>query len=1106
MHEIGDTPLRHSGYAPQTPAPALHGSSGLGGSTAPSLPLGAAQYLESPIAAPRAASRFPYGAQTEPRLPTAAQPYEVTRSYESSLPAAYARGGGDSMPRPIAEAADREGCEFNVVKVCRVVAFFCRQLQAITEGRIAHEPTLQHVRDLCAALLAEVKSTAACVSPEAGALADIPGISEALTPQRMPVAPPLPPLHSAVPSTPLVGGSPTMRAEELNSLNLQHRIDSLRSELQREIHTNQDLVSSLNSAKDINSKLEEQVRQQTEEISTLTVQIQQESGRLEDMERARRLENDLREKDVQRRMASLQEAADARCHLVRKALSEQLRATLARLDQVRKDCSRLKIDQADQKRAVHASCEAMQQFFQDAEEDILQRLQGFIKKQRVLEASSVGTANDLEARIAAEQELRLSEVSSWSHRHALLSAERDDLQARMACDISNLSAQLQATQQSLEHAERVHDGDRAAWIEQRTSLEVTLQRQRDESAHNFAVCEAACEQLRREAAESMRALADIRSVLEEERITARQDSTELSRQLRAEAEQALAAAAVAAEVATQQAAKEAAGREEALKDQLDEQRRCLTDAGDRAMASCLEACEQRLLRTTEEGQENLARAAVCHRSTEEHLQSLELELQRSQSQVAAATDGEVLLHEELSFSKAELLERGKTLQSSQDELAHVRRELVEERAHLQGLVDELQGKRSALEAECRATQERLLEFTRVSADTDLRQSQATAVLEAGLRQRDTHLEEAERRLAGARDEATTATAEAKYHQMRASEVQVALDQALREVVSERSCLEAERQRVQAAVMVEASMARENREQHDRWQESHVESLQQARTLVQAFSDLQAQTQALEDCSLEVAALDSRQIYQDELSTATQKLTEMRGKLEVVEYEGLSTKQQLNDSQTNLVQTRRECQREEQAAAAAESALKNATSNEATLTRQLEQAAAQHQQETQKLKQEIVTLQHACDLQVAEMGQQMRTVEAEFEARILAAEAQHRSNTDREVQRERVRAESVLQDNLQLRHKFAEQRRGANAGMNALQLQLETHIAQLQHQTESFSPSRLSPRASATHSAAVVAQAHLTPQASTPVGGSALGSSLRGLAGGLTAQIGTIGST
>jgi len=1138
MHEIGETPLRYSGYAPQTPASGALASGAHVGSaasvplSAPHFPQAAAQYLESPRSVPRTMSAYQFGVHTEPRQPKMAPSLGVTSSHEIYTPSAYARGGSDAVQRQLAtgnydtntpsaiarggsDAASRqltvealqqehlmhdqeslrETCEFNVVKVCRVVTFFCRQLQALTESRVMFEPTLQHVRDLSTALLAEVRGVVACVSPEAGSLADIPGIAEG-TPLQLPLPapPPLPSLSSPNPRALVsIYSSPASAVmEDISHLDLQRRCEGMHADLLRQVHTNEELVGSLKSAEEMNMKLQEQVRQQSEDILTLTRQRREADERLEDMERTRRLENDLTEKDARRRMLSLQEAADVKCQLVRSTLAEQLRTTQARLDQVRKDCSRLRMDQLDQKRAVQESCQAMRHFLEGAEDGILQRLQGFLKRQHVLEVSSLDRTHDLEAQLAAEQELRVSEASSWSHRHALLGAERDDLQTRMACEISDLTDQLQATQQSLEHAERLHDADRSAWVDQRTSLELALQRQREEAARNLTACEAAHEQLRREAAESHRALTDLRSVIEEERGASRQGSAELTLQLRAEAQEAVAAAKDAAQLASERAAKEAAGREEALKEQLVEQRRCLADAGDRAMASCLEACEQRLGRTVEESQADVARATASARAAEERLHVVEGELQQAHQQVAHKTELSDHRHSEMSDSKTELLEEGKRLQSSQSELSRIRQELAEERGHHQDVIKEFQARRDTLEAECKATQERLLEAMRVSADSDARQTQAAAELEAGLRQRDATLEECERRLAGARNEATTATAEMRNHQLHLSEVQAALEKAMAEAADERSCLEAERQQLQAAKLTEAVMAREGSKQQERWQEAHVESLQQARGLVQAFTKLQAETHALEDCGLDMSTMDERHIYQDELTDAAQKIAEMRGKLEAIESEGLNTKQLLKDSRCSLDQTRRECLREEQAAAAAETALKSATSNEAALTRQLEESTAQHLQESLKLKQEIAALQCGRDQQVAQADQRMRTLESDLEARLLAAEAQHRSQADHELQRERDRAESVLQENLKLRRAVAEQRRGANAGMNALQMQLETHIARLQQQTDSLSPRARSPGAAS-------AMGHTI--------GSSAGNTLRGMVGGLTtARIGTIGST
>merc|ERR1712028_332309 len=95
---------------------------------------------------------------------------------------------------------------------------------------------------------------------------------------------------------------------------------------------------------------------------------------------------------------------------------------------------------------------------------------------------------------------------------------------------------------------------------------------------------------------------------------------------------------------------------------------------------------------------------------------------------------------------------------------------------------------------------------------------------------------------------------------------------------------------------------------------------------------------------------------------------------------------------------------------------------------------------------------------AHCASESERVQADCEARMLSLETRHKT----ELERERSGSVSVLRENEQLRSALSLQRHQAASGMDSLQAQLETHIAQLQLHTSELNvdaePVAKSPRA------------------------------------------------
>mmetsp|Transcript_117085 Transcript_117085/g.185239 ORF Transcript_117085/g.185239 Transcript_117085/m.185239 type:complete len:1114 (+) Transcript_117085:86-3427(+) len=917
-------------------------------------------------------------------------------------------GGGDFTRMHLGEAgnssASREvSCHFALVKARRIVSFFRRQLQSVLESseRFSADATvLQTISDMAEALDVEVGSAASAAGADEDPCILPDGVSN-------PVSRSLTLANSA--------RSPVHRSTSVSS-------DVMAAELKQQARANEELLVALNAMKDSNRELKDQVCKQSDEIASLTRFRKVDADRMEDLERTHRLEESLREKDFRRRLVAAEEAADTRCQDVRRAFQQRLREQCSRLDQVRRDCGQLRVDHASQKRAVQALSEALQQSYASIETDIVNRIEAFAKRQlRLLATSdsmSISRAEELEVSLAEERDLRLSEASSWSHRHALLSAERDDLQARLVVDLGQFESQWRLAESRLE-------AERREWAQERSGLLEEYAREKQRCADGEAALRRVrCDSVERETAQE--------AALEEERQTRLEISTEL-----AELQRRLSS--VEGELAVATTARES------LREQLENQRQDLVDAGERSVQVCRDDYERQLATIGENSKAAADSLKENLQAAETRVSDTEEEVKQMRAQAAAAAESLRALREELSNAKGEAAHATGALQAIEGELSNIRQELSQERANSKARVEQMELEKAGLQENAR----------RAQVDTDDRCTQLAEALQAGLRERDLQIEACEQRCMGARETAADATAEVKYQSQRIVDIQAALDKSEKDSASQAKLWGEDRRRLEEALESEAAALWQNQEQYTHWRESHLSSLQQTQALLKTFSEAQVQaiSKTQEESLLQAASRErDRRLCKAEMATSEQKLADLEAELGAAEIEGSNVRNLLNESQSTLSVIQVERQRDEQQAAAvkellqqrlkeATAAAENANKREVALARELDEAATNHKEERIRLEKELSELrQHDADTLIAK-----ERLHAGFEARVHALEARQKT----ELQLEKLGVETVLRENEQLRRTIAAQRQQATSGVDSLQAQLETHIAQLQKQTSEF---------------------------------------------------------
>eukprot|EP00928_Gymnodinium_smaydae_P012300 TRINITY_DN14468_c0_g1_i1.p1 TRINITY_DN14468_c0_g1~~TRINITY_DN14468_c0_g1_i1.p1 ORF type:complete len:1349 (-),score=386.82 TRINITY_DN14468_c0_g1_i1:106-3765(-) len=907
--------------------------------------------------------------------------------------------------RLTAEAATREACQLALAKIRRVVSFFRQQVQAATATTAAVDPTAQHLRELAEALDEEVRTAAATASTGAGASAAaafdvaLPSPTDAIRGVNGSG------VRSPGPRSPRASGSYEVLRQSLQES--QRRCEGLNGELMKQAQVNDQLVGSLKEAKDTKKRLAEQVRQQSEEIAVLQRRRLADEERLEEYRKKHKLEEDLHERDAQRRLAEAQRIAandaESRLQDLRRNHSVRVESLRAGLSRLQRDCAMLKAEQGDQRRAAASFSEAIRQLMQHSERSIMQRLEVSIKGQFDLQVSTSDAVRELEVRVASEHQLRVDEVASWSHRHALLIAERDDLQARVTREVGQLVAQLQA-------AETGREEDRRAWADERNRLA----RRGDDLAAQKVTAEAAVERLKLGLSEKHAALA----TCEQEHRGGQAALEDCRRQVQ-QRDDALASSEL---------------EQCSLREQMEAQRRRLTEAQDRAVITCRELADQRLAQAVDRHHDELQRQCERTRLVESQVQMLEGALDRSRTEAAGTADDAAQRRRELQRSNLELEELCEARRTLQDEVADMRRCLSEERTCLRALSDRSEQRRAADEREAAALQAKLAEAARTHAEREERYAQRLGALEAGVADRDHRVEDRERCLVESREATAKVAAEAASERQQVLDLQLALEKAK----TERLLLEEDRCRLEETAASRTRAATDAREQYERWREDRETSL------------LQAQD---ESASALRGLSDEKETFRSEIAGQRLELAEMRARLDGSEQDLSRVRYLLTESQNSAATARQDREKSDREASSSRAhlegemrkvsaALENSLRTERTLAQTLAEATERHREEQKKLLGDLEQARRSCDRSSIDHEQQLERLRVDCETRVQKLETRHGS----EVERERSRMEGVLRENEQLRRFLTEARRSSAQGSESLQSQLENHITRLQQHT------------------------------------------------------------
>lgn len=913
---------------------------------------------------------------------------EGARTLEASALGAVASSAPVLQRRLATETRNREACQLALTKTLRSIGIFRHQLQSVSNEFSAGDSGAQRrLRELAEVLEVEISDAAALVGVGAGMAME--GLSQS--------------------SLVLGGISPGNHDVLRQSLvETQRRCEGLNVEMLRQMEINEEAVASLNIAKDANRRLTDQIRQQADEIASFAKRHVADEHHFDELRKTHVVEEDLREKDLQRHIVTLQEAAETRYQKMHSSLTDKLRLVRGKLEHFRRDTARLRDDHYDQRRSAAALIDSMRQSFFDMERSFIKHLDEHVRKHSTSTASKDTAIRDFESRLAAERDLRMSEVSSWSNRHMTLSTERDDLHARLTHDVAQLTGRLQTSEQSL-HMERQNADDGRARLHHECE-ELQLHRRS---------CENVIEQHR----QSIGRLESSTAVLDQNHQTSQQTVAELRRQLR-ESDDALSLAV---------------GGNEELRGQMEDQRQRLCDSEQLALAQLKEAADERLLHVEGLSKVEIVRTTGLWRETEDQARAREVEIGFLRAQEASVSEDATAMRRDLEQSKVQSQTATNMKEVLETDLTDVRKEFADVRGRLQGSVDRLELQKSTLEAEVQSTNDRLREVHRACGDRDADHGRHADALELGIRDRDARLEDKERKLVEVREQVAVAEAESVAQICRVQELQASLEALGHSSAEDRRRFEEERRRLDADVANSGRLAQDGQSQYEQWRDAHMVSLRQ----------LQDTSQAKHGTTEK-----ERDSCREELAEASRELFDMRARVESNEQEVLRVRYLLNESQSNVNFVKQEREREEhnyseksghlrEEAMQMSGALEAAMRNEVALAQQLEAATTRYQQECLKAQMELEEIKDAENKQAVEAERRVERLRAEYEGQLQGLDSRHRD----ELLRERKAADTLSKENNQLRCFLKEHRRISSADINSLHSQLEGHIGRLQRHTE-----------------------------------------------------------
>ncbi|CAE8618179.1 unnamed protein product, partial [Polarella glacialis] len=666
---------------------------------------------------------------------------------------------------------------------------------------------------------------------------------------------------------------------------------------------------------------------------------------------------------------------------------------------------------------------------------VLSRSSVFVKAAAARRRAGEEEVVALETQLLSEREHHRSEGLSWSHRQSSFSSDMEDIQARLARDLGQLSPQLEALERSA-----------AAALEAWEQESKGLGRRAEEFAWRQASCETEWKQLQLGSAKLEESLGKAELELWDQR----QAEVSLRHEGR-EADDYLAAGLSC---------------NEHLRRQLHEQHTAFDEANKADLASVRSALENRVCDVRAGQNQVLAAASQRLQAGEDRQMDDEEAIQAQEERSAQAANEVELLQAELDswHSKREAVQASRL--ELEDRLAEQRRQAALERLRLQVGSDQLLAARSSADSKLQRTTVSLDELRQESVEKEATQFAQLGSAESALRDAEEQLVDLKRKVREASEVRSRTQAEVLLTRQRSSESEAALRAALGgqrgAAQEERTALEAQlAEQRQSAEKARRELAQE-REAGGMLQRSSTEERRtKLEVLEQSLARVDETLRADVRSSGEALALQQRRCdaLQNDLGRLRKLLADSESNVGWIREEV-----ELEDQETA-----RDIRRLSEEAKAAEGALEKAVREEASLSRQLEERLTRNESERQSLAKELSELRrdaHNNDDNNNNNNnnsnsntnnnnynprlREPRAFEPTTDIRGLDVSLASSGGVARslraELDQSRQEEEALEKENSHLRSFLSEQGR-SSAGLSALHCKLESHIERLQRHTE-----------------------------------------------------------
>lgn len=704
----------------------------------------------------------------------------------------------------------------------------------------------------------------------------------------------------------------------------QRQCESLNREMVQQSESNESLVDTLGTVKDANKRLLEQIRAQTAELAQLTQHRVGDEERLEQIAWRHETDRENARQETHSHAMSIRDSGADRHSQVQRKLTDKMRVVESSGQAMLVDAARLQREVDDRRREFVETSRAVEVRMQTWEQDLLTQMLKPLQKYSQQKTDAEKLIGNLRAQLLAERQERHEDNLECGRRHASLHTDKEDLQARITRECSQLSLQLQSLEtRQLE--------ERQSWTEEKSRLERNCGNQQQLLGQRNTMLE----QLNRDLVVGETSS----SSTTYERNGLEQLATELRRQAR-ESDDALAAAV---------------SSNEHLRDQMEEQRLRFQDKNSADLGDCRALQEQRIQEQL--SLEELERGLGLHHmhAMEEEVKCSDQELARLQSDEMAAGQDVSALEADVALWKSKWDAVNSSRENLEKDFNNARRQFHSDVLTLQTMCERLGTNAEELEREMHEHTGELQVRRRWMVSKEAESATRQAALEGQLKESQELLESCRQRLREAAEHRARVNGDADIGRQKAIDALYLLERNLEGQVQ---ALYSDRERYEAQLENERCANEQAKEECERERELVNSTLRHHRDENQQRLDgAERQRTKIEETS------------RNELTQGNEYLAHQQSHVEELERTVGRVRALLMESESNLAFIRQECLQEEREGARQQqhlqeevlevsAQLERVRRDESSLLRQAEVQRFRSDQERQDLRRGLDDLGHA----------------------------------------------------------------------------------------------------------------------------------------------------